>query len=72
MFLTSNLANAQGCCLGGSGSVAVFANINYNGGDNTVVYAAVNCPPQEQYYPLTCYRGNTQCQASGARAVFST
>ncbi len=72
MFLTSNLADAQGCCLGGSGSAAVFANVNYNGVDSTLVYAAVNCPPQEWYYPLTCYRGNTQCQTTSARTIFIT
>ena len=60
VFLTSHLANV----LGGSGSAAIFANVNYDNTD-TVVYAAVNCPLQEQYYPLTCYHGNTQCQATG-------
>lgn len=69
VFLTSNLADAQGCCLGGAGSAAIFANVNYDNKD-TLVYAAVNCPPQEQYYPLTCYRGNTQCRATGT--VFNT
>lgn len=69
-FLTSDLADAQGCCLGGSGSAAIFANVNYDSTD-TVVYAAMNCPPQDQYYPLTCYRGNTQCGAT-AGTVFTT
>ena len=64
-FLTSNLADYQGCCLGGSGSVAVFANVNHDSTD-TMVYIAENCPPQDQYYPLTCYRGNNQCQATGS------
>ena len=64
VFLTSSLANYQGCCLGGSSSVTVFANINHDSID-TVVYIAENCPPQARYYPLTCYRGNTQCQATG-------
>ena len=64
-YLTSSLADYQGCCLGGSGSVAVFANVQYDSRD-TVVYVAENCPPQDQYYPLTCYRGNTQCQATGS------
>jgi hypothetical protein len=70
VFLTSNPADTQSCCVGGSGSAAIFANVNYDNTD-TVVYAAVNCPPQEQYFALTCYRGNTQCQTAGS-TVFTT
>ena len=41
--------------------MAIFANVNLDSTDTTV-YVAENCPPQDQYYPLTCFRGNTQCQ----------
>ena len=33
VFLTSSLADYQGCCLGGSGSVAIFANVNHDSTD---------------------------------------
>ena len=59
-FQTWNPGYAEGCCLGGSGSLAVFSTDR----SNTVVYAAVNCPPQDQYYPLTCFRGNNECQGT--------
>ena len=38
--------------------MAVFAHDS----TDTTVYGTENCPPQDQYYPLTCFRGNTQCQ----------
>ena len=50
--------------------MAIFANVQYDSTD-TVVYVAKNCPLQDQYYPLTCYRGSNQCQgtSSTTRAI---
>ena len=50
--------------------MVIFADVSRDSTD-TVVYGAENCPLQDQYYPLTCYRGNTQCQgtSSTTRAI---